>query len=205
MEAYGVNALIENARNVVFDIGGVLLTFQPETYISRLATGEARSRVTCDMLYGSPMWEQLDGGLITEEEMARHAARSAGDESLWPQVLPAIQRYHELLEPMPAAALIPQLRALGKRVCVLSNYGPAPFARAEERFRDLFSQVDGMVISGREKISKPDPRIFRLLLERYHLDAGQTVFIDDRAVNVEGARKAGLSGIVYTGMDALLL
>ena len=199
-----MNALIENARNVVFDVGCVLLAWEPETYLPVLAPGAIHGRLTWEMLYGTPMWDRLDEGTVTEEEVARFAARQAGDESLWAQVLPAVQGFPSLMRALPPADLIPQLKTMGKKLYVLSNYGFDSFARTEQRFSSIFSQMDGMVISSHEKICKPDPRIYRILLERYGLKPDETVFIDDRPVNIEGARNVGISGIVYTGMDALL-
>ena len=78
------------------------------------------------------------------------------------------------------------------------------FARAEERFADVFSQFDGMIISGREKLIKPDPAIYRLLLSRYGLNAAETVFIDDRAENIRAAQSVGMQGIVYQGISSLM-
>ena len=199
-----LNALIENARNVVFDVGCVLLTFEPERYVPLLVPGELGRKLPWELLYGSKAWEQLDQGVISEEGVALDTARRYGDESLWRQILPAVQRFNELMRPMPATELIPRLHAAGKRVYVLSNYGRDGFARTADRFQAIFSQMDGMVISSHELICKPDPRIYRILLERYGLDPHETVFIDDRPVNIEGARAAGMQGIVYTGMDALL-
>lgn len=198
-----MNPLIASARSVVFDIGCVLLTFEPEAYLPALIPGQLDGRLTVDMLYGSEPWVQLDNGDVTEEEVARYAARQAGDESLWRQVLPGIQRFPELMRPMPAAELLPKLREMGKRIYALSNYGLEPFARTEARFPQIFGQMDGMVISSRERVSKPDPRIYRLLLTRYGLTPGECVFIDDRPVNVEAARAVGMQGIVYTGPECL--
>lgn len=204
MEAIALNALIEQARNVVFDVGCVLLSWEPETYLPVLAPGALEGRLTAQMVYGTQYWVDLDAALVTEEQVARHAAALAGDESQWRQVLPAIQGFQELMRPLPPVELIPRLRGMGKKVFVLSNYGLEPFARTEKKFSDIFSQMDGIVVSSREKLCKPDPRIYRLLLSRYGLEAGETVFIDDRPDNIEGAKSMGMRGIVYTGMDALL-
>lgn len=199
-----MNAIIENAKNVVFDIGCVLLTFEPETYLPLTVPAELAGKLDWRLLYESPMWVALDAGTVTEEEVARDTARRYGDESVWPQILPAIQRFPEFMRPMPATELLPQLRARGKKVFALSNYGKEPFARTEKRFSVLFSQMDGMVISSRELVSKPDAAIYRLLCSRYGLKPQECVFIDDRPVNVEAARAVGMQGIVYTGMDSLL-
>ena len=199
-----MNAIIENAKNVVFDIGCVLLTFEPETYLPLTVPAELAQRLDWHLLYDSPMWVALDAGTVTEEEVARDTARRYGDESVWPLILPAIQRFPEFMRPMPAVELIPQLHAQGKKVFALSNYGLEPFARTEKRFSAIFSQMDGMVISSREKISKPEPAIYQLLCSRYGLKPEECVFIDDRPVNAEAARRVGMHAIVYTGMDSLL-
>lgn len=199
-----VNAIIENAKNVVFDIGCVLLTFEPETYLPLTVPADLAQRLDWHLLYDSPMWVALDAGTVTEEEVARDTARRYGDESVWPLILPAIQRFPEFMRPMPAVELIPQLHAQGKKVFALSNYGLEPFARTERRFSAIFSQMDGMVISSREKISKPEPAIYQLLCSRYGLKPEECVFIDDRPVNAEAARRVGMQAIVYTGMESLL-
>lgn len=199
-----MNAIIENAKNVVFDIGCVLLTFEPETYLPLTVPADLAQRLDWHLLYDSPMWVALDAGTVTEEEVARDTARRYGDESVWPLILPAIQRFPEFMRPMPAVELIPQLHAQGKKVFALSNYGLEPFARTERRFSAIFSQMDGMVISSREKISKPEPAIYQLLCSRYGLKPEECVFIDDRPVNAKAARRVGMQAIVYTGMDSLL-
>ena len=199
-----MNAIIENAKNVVFDIGCVLLTFEPETYLPLTMPADLAEKMDWHLLYDSPMWVALDAGTVTEEEVARDTARRYGDESVWPLILPAIQRFPEFMRPMPAVELIPQLHAQGKKVFALSNYGLEPFARTEKRFSAIFSQMDGMVISSREKISKPEPAIYQLLCSRYGLKPEECVFIDDRPVNAEAARRVGMQAIVYTGMDSLL-
>ena len=201
---FSVNALLERAENVVFDIGNVLLSFEPEKTLPRIIGEEAARRITARDIVGSPMWPRLDEGTVTEEETARYAARLAGDEALWPLALRFIQHFHEEMEPLPAWELIPKFHATGKKVFALSNYGEHTFARTQARFADLFGQMDGMVISGREKVLKPELRIYRLLLDRYHLRPETCVFIDDYAPNVEGARRAGMQAILYTGFDSLL-
>ena len=199
-----MNAIIEGAKNVVFDIGCVLLTFEPETYLPLTMPADLAEKMDWHLLYDSPMWVALDGGTVTEEEVARDTARRFGDESVWPLIMPPIQRFQEFMRLMPATELIPQLHAMGKKVYALSNYGKEPFARTEKQFAGLFSQMDGMVISGRERISKPDPAIYQLLCSRYGLVPRECVFIDDRPVNTEAARRVGMQAIVYTGIDSLL-
>ena len=199
-----MNALLQNASNVVFDVGQVLLRFDPAYFFPLILTPQEQQRLTVPMVVDTPLWVRLDEGTVSEEDVARHAASLAGDESLIPAVLRVIEHFPEYMEVLPPAGLIPQLHQMGKKVYVLSNYGLNTFAYTEKLFHDLFSQMDGMVISSREKLLKPDPRIYQTLLDRYHLTPSECVFIDDRAENIQGAQKMGMQGIVYTGMDALL-
>ena len=199
-----MNALIENARNVVFDVGQVLLRFEPDEFIPCLLPPGAARVLNKEALFTCPAWSLIDEGVITEEACARRECADIGAPELWPQALYVMQHYHEHMSALPTADLLPQLRAMGKHLYVLSNYGPVGFARAEQRFADLFSQFDGMIISGREKLIKPDPAIYQLLLSRYKLTAAETVFIDDRAENIRAAQAAGMQGIVYQGIGSLV-
>ncbi len=204
MEEDRVNRLIENAKNVIFDVGCVLLLFEPENYIPLTVEGDLGLKLDPALVYGSDMWAKLDGGTASEEDVARDAARAYGDESLWPRILPAVQRFPEFMVRMPAADLLGPLHRMGKKLYVLSNYGKEPFARTEKRFSDIFAQMDGIMVSSRELVSKPDWRIYRRLMERYGLKAEECVFIDDRPENVAAARSMGMQGIVYTGIEVLI-
>ena len=198
-----MNRLIEEARNVVFDVGQVLLSFEPEKILPIMLTEDEQKVLKIPPLFETKMWAELDRGVITDEEEAHYAARLAGDESLWPAVLRVTRGCYEHMDVLPAANLIPILKAQGKGVYILSNYNDKTFTRTRERFADVFKDVDGMIVSGFEHVLKPDPAIYHLLLDRYCLKAEECVFIDDRDVNIEAARAVGMKGIVYTGPEAL--
>ena len=197
-----MNGLIAEAKNVVFDVGNVLLTFDPDRFLAKLLPPERAARLNAHLIC-TPVWSRLDEGTVGEDEVAHYSARMAGDESLWPDVMVFIRRFPDCMERLPACRLIPCLHDMGKRVYILSNYGVDTFARTERRVADVFAQVDGMVISGREKLLKPDPRIYHCLLDRYGLKAEESVFIDDTPRNIDGARAVGMRGIVYTGAHVL--
>jgi putative hydrolase of the HAD superfamily len=99
-------------------------------------------------------------------------------------------------------ALLAAFRAAGGRSALLSNSGPEVMAQVRAD-RALGSRFDAVVISCEVGLSKPDPRIFALCLERLGLAAGATLFVDDRADNVEGAARAGLRTLHFEGPEAL--
>jgi 2-haloacid dehalogenase len=84
----------------------------------------------------------------------------------------------------------------------LTNWSRETFPIARRRFSFL-GRFRGVVVSGEERAAKPDPRIYRILLERYHLDPADCLFIDDVPRNVDGARAAGMDGILFTSAAAL--
>jgi len=99
-------------------------------------------------------------------------------------------------------ALAATFRQAGGRTAFLSNSGPEVMARVRARWQ-LEARFDAVIISCEVGLSKPDPRIFRLCLDRLGLRAGETLFVDDRADNIEGALRVGLRTLQFEGPDAL--
>jgi HAD superfamily hydrolase (TIGR01509 family) len=98
--------------------------------------------------------------------------------------------------------VVRDLHAAGDRLLVLSNMPSEVWAPLTERF-DWFELFDGAVISGDEKIVKPDPAIYRILVDRYGVDPGSTAFVDDRPENVEAAAALGFDAILFTDAASL--
>ena len=99
-------------------------------------------------------------------------------------------------------ALAARFRAAGGRTALLSNGGPEVMARVRAD-RPLEARFDAVVISYEVGLAKPDPRVFRLCLERLGLPACAALFVDDRADNVEAAARVGLQTLRFEGPDAL--
>lgn len=177
---------------VVFDLGGVLLDWDP-TYL--LTPTEV------DELDIGGVQRELDLGAPLEQVRARWRAR-------YPHRATTIDHYlDEWSATLPGAIdatveVFAELRHSGVGLYALSNFSGVLFRRERHRFAFL-EWFDGVVISGDERLIKPDRAIYVLLLERYDLDPATTVFIDDRAVNVEAARSAGMLGIRYTSASEL--
>ena len=99
-------------------------------------------------------------------------------------------------------ALAAAFRRTGGRTGVLSNSGPEMMARVRAR-RPLEALFDAVIISCEVGLSKPDPRIYQLSLDRLGLPAPEALFVDDRADNIEGAARVGLRTLRFEGLDAL--
>jgi 2-haloacid dehalogenase len=98
--------------------------------------------------------------------------------------------------------VLAELRAAGVPLYALTNWSAETFAITRGRF-EFLEWFDGLMVSGEERITKPDPAIFQLLLDRFGLDPAATVFVDDSEANVAAARRLGIDAIRFTGHDEL--
>ena len=189
-----------DAEAIVFDVGQVLLLFDGAR-VSGLLPEKHRAQLH-DAMFSGPdrLWPLFDLGAESNETIARRIARKAGCPDDWQDVVGLLSRFHETLEPLPMTALLPELRAAGKRLYCLTNFPEPSLTLAWDKF-DFFRLMDGAVVSAREKLVKPDPAIFRLLRDRYSLDPKTTLFIDDVKENTDSAAKEGFRVWHYAGED----
>jgi 2-haloacid dehalogenase len=190
------------ASAVVFDLGGVLLDWDPRYLYRKLFDGDdaAMERFLTDVC--SPEWHAAhDLGRNVAQACRELAARhpdQAGLISAW------AERSEEMVAgPIAGSvAILADLKRRGVPCYALSNMEAETFPRRLRRFGFL-RWFDGHVISGLEGVAKPDPRIYRLLLRRYELPAAQVLFIDDRADNVAAARAAGMRALRFVSPPVL--
>ncbi|HEX9932740.1 MAG TPA: HAD family phosphatase [Allosphingosinicella sp.] len=187
---------------VVFDVGNVLYGWDPERFFAaRIADGEARARFLAESDFMA--WhDALDGG--------RPFAEAAHDLSgRFPEYAALIQAWSEdfgstITGPVPGVHdIVEELDALGVPLFGITNFSADFWGPFHERERAFFSRFRDIVVSGREKMLKPDPAIYRLALDRFGLAPRETLFVDDRPINVHGAEAVGMRGHVFVGADDL--
>ncbi len=186
---------------VIFDFGGVLIDWNPRYLYRKLFDDEAEMETFLATVC-TPDWNALqDAGRPRAEAIAERTA-------LFPDHAPLIEAYFERFSEMMAGAhegtvaVLTELRTRGVPLLGLTNWSADTFPHAVARF-DFLQWFDGIVVSGQERMKKPDQAIFHLLLERYDVRPGDAVFIDDSPGNVEAARDVGLHGLHFTGPAAL--
>ena len=181
---------------VVFDVGNVLVRFDPDKMLHEFFPGqEELQRRLMSRVYRTPYWIMLDHGIITYDEALEAMTGREGD--LRESIRYILQNWQDLKETVPEG--IETLRAVkahGKKAYVLSNYHTDAFAYIEKKY-DFFSLFDGKVVSAEIGLLKPDPAIYRRLTEKYGLKPTRSVFIDDTPVNVEAAMTLGWQGVCY--------
>ena len=187
---------------VVFDLGGVLIDWDPRHLYRSLFHGDDAAMETFLATVCTPEWNrQQDTGRPWSEAVATLIAEHPEQHELiraywerWPETLgDAIQ---------PTVDVLADVRASGVPIYALSNWSAETFPAARPRYPFL-EWFDGMVISGEVRVAKPDRRIYEALLERYELEPGSIVFIDDVAENVDAARALGIRSIRFTDGAAL--
>jgi 2-haloacid dehalogenase len=187
-------------RAVAFDLGGVLIHWDPRLLFRKLLPSEEWVERFLGEVCTHEWNHALDAGLPLEQGIAERVARFPEHE---PLIRAYGERFGEMMLPMPASiALLGELRARGVKLYALSNWNADTFTRTRSRFPFL-DAFDGLVISGRIGLAKPDPRIFRHLLDEHALAAEDVVFVDDRAANVEAARGSGIEGVLFEGAALL--
>lgn len=196
--------------NLVFDLGAVLLTWQPVALVQKHLGAQAATRDAAQALarsiFSHDDWLDFDRGRSTLDEAIARIARRL-DLPVAPldaMLSPIGERMAPIAE---TVSLLARLRDDRERhgqlrLFYLSNM-PAPYARQLEARHDFFRWFDGGIFSGDVQTIKPEPAIFRLLAERHGLEPHRTVFIDDMHDNVQAARSLGWHGIHFEASDAL--
>ena len=177
---------------VVFDLGGVLIDWDPRHLYRKVFRDPARMAWFLDTICTGDWNLRQDGGRPLAEA-------TAGLVAQWPEWEPQIRAYYDRWEEMlggafdDTVALLDDLAAAGVPLYALTNWSAETFHHAEARFAFL-RLFDGLLISGREGMRKPEPEIFRLLSRRFDLAPERTLFIDDHGPNIESARALGFHG-----------
>ena len=188
-------------KAVIFDIGHVLVDWDMRLLLRKLTSDPAEvERLATQVI--TPEWHfQHDAGRPLADMLAERAAQFPGDG----RYLHAYAtRFVETIPgPIPGmVALVEELAAAGVPLFAITNFGEEFWALFRPTFPllDLFHDI---VVSGAERLVKPDAAIYRLALKRFGLAASDALFIDDRAENVAGAEAVGIAGHVFSGADGL--
>jgi putative hydrolase of the HAD superfamily len=186
-------------KNLVFDLGNVLISFRPSEFFNKKNFPETiKSKILPD-IFGSREWLMLDNGDInTSEAIDRIAEKSSLKKE---EIAHIFNLRTEMMFPLDSnVRLLPELRKQGFRLYFLSNFPIDIFEEIRTGYF-FFTYFDGGVISSEVKFSKPDKRIFEILLEKYRLVPSESLFVDDVEINVRSAESLGMKGLVTYGSD----
>jgi len=182
--------------NFIFDIGNVLISFQPLPFLGSLFS----ERLLIDKLYKtvfqSPEWTKFDQGTLTHEEACHIFCMREPD--VQQEIRQVMQHLKDTLIPMPdTVALLPEIKKAGHDLYYLSD-NHKELGRYLVNTHSFFELFDGGVFSCDVHVRKPAAEIYRYLLEKYQLDPRECLFFDDKEENVAAANKEGMHGVLFT-------
>ena len=182
-------------KNILFDMGNVLIYFDRNLFMDRLGLDEADKKLLTRELFLSLEWVRMDRGSLVEAQAVESICRRL-PERLHDAAEKLVSHWDEPLIPVPGMyELIRELKSAGYGIYLLSN---ASLRQHEYWPRIEASQFfDGTLISADEGLMKPQPEIYRLILERFGLKAEESFFIDDLPANIEGAFYRNMPGAVF--------
>jgi putative hydrolase of the HAD superfamily len=182
-------------RNVVFDAGGVLLEWNPSAVIARLHPDPETQAILRRQMFEHQDWLEFDRGTYDEAAAAEHFARLSGRSVEETRTL--IRATRESLTPIPGTIeLLEDLARSGVHLYLLSNMPVSTFDYLTRRFA-WFAHFRQLVISGAILMVKPEPAIYKHLVEQTRIVPAESVFIDDLLKNVVAARECGLHAIQF--------
>lgn len=176
-------------KTLVFDLGGVLIDWNPRYLYRKLIDDENDIDSFLSEVCNAEWNVQQDAGRTLTEATAERIAR-------FPQQKTLIEAFYDRWEEMlggeidQTVEILLELKNKGETLYALTNWSGETFPIAEARY-DFLQWFDGTLVSGIEKLAKPDPAIFQLLLDRYKLQAKDCLFIDDSKANIEAAARIG--------------
>ncbi len=189
-------------RVVVFDFGGVLVNWNPRHLYRKLFAGDEAAMESFLANVCTTEWnERQDAGRSFADAVAELLPRHPDKATL---ITAFSQRFDEMIAgPIEGTvAILADLKRAGVPRYGLTNFSAETFRPQRQRF-EFLSWFDGIVVSGEEGIIKPDPRIFRILLERYRIAPEEAVFIDDNRANAVAATTLGIHGIHFRSPEDL--
>lgn len=184
-------------RTIVFDMGGVLIKFDRAFFIRRLGVYAEDEAILMNEVFDSLEWARMDRGSLVESEAVQSICARLPERlhlaaerliTMWDRPILTIDGMYELVK---------ELKTKGYGILLLSNAS----ARQHEYWpRIPVSELfDGKLVSSDVHLVKPQPEIFRLFCETFHVLAEECYFIDDSPQNMEGAYEAGIQGFIFHG------
>lgn len=182
-------------KNIIFDVGRVLAAYDYKSYLNARGYSEEEKSIIKKAVFESETWLLADRGRVPEGRLLEHFVKNDPEhESL---IRDAYEHMEEVVWLFPyAVQWVRELKSQGRKVYVLSNYGEELLERTRNKL-EFLPYMDGIVFSCESHYLKPEPESYQYLCDKYKICPAESVFLDDRLENVEGARAYGIHGIQF--------
>lgn len=190
---------IKMIDTIIFDIGKVLVDWNWKEYLESFGYSQEKNEKISNAVFLSEYWKETDRGVWSDEEILQSFIGKVPEyekevRELWEHMEKCVTRYDY------TDKWIGELKEKGYKVYYLSNYGKTLREKTAKAL-GFVEQCDGGIFSYEVQKIKPDIEIYQALIEKYQLNPGSCLFFDDVEENIEGARKAGIHGILFEGYE----
>lgn len=188
-------------KNIIFDIGNVLLQFNPLDYLKIMFNDDKIESLVYKEIFQSKEWVHLDRGTLTQDEAVK--AISQRNPNYEVHIKKCMDNWIDILTPIEGTIqIVNELKEKGFKLYLLSNFHSLAFENIYSKY-DFFKYFDGGVISYKENLIKPETEIYTKLLDTYGLNAKECLFIDDTLVNTEAADRLDFNTIHFSNCETL--
>jgi len=187
---------------IIFDLGGVLIDWNPQYLYKKILSNEAEMKNFLEKVCTSDWNEEQDGGRTIKEATETLIAEFPEHEQ---NIRVYYERWDEMLNGVieGTADILKKLKESKKyKLYALTNWSAETYPIAQQKY-EVLQWFDGVVVSGTEKIRKPFPEFYQLLLSRFNVNAEEALFIDDNLRNVKAAKQIGIDSIQFTTPEKL--
>ena len=188
-------------RNIIFDIGGVLLDYNPKTYLDKLDIKESRRKKLNDVIFHDQRWKDCLNGFISNSELIEQLVRENLEYKNEIELILSKDSLKYMLPPkQEVIEYYKSLKRKGYKIFLCSNITKDTYNYIKDNF-EIIQIADGGVFSCFENISKPNSEIYYRLIEKYNLEIEKSILIDDTKRNVLSANDIGLRGILFNNIE----
>lgn len=186
-------------KNIVFDVGKVLVEYDPDKHMKALGYDEKTREAVNAAMFQHPSWEECDRGIQTTEQLLNGFVANAAEYK--DEIRRAFMTIEGAIHVMPyTIEWLEELKSKGYHLYIISNYGEYTYERTRKEMTYL-PYMEGAVFSFQCKMIKPDVEIYQHFCDTYQLNPEECVFLDDREANVEGAKRAGFYAIQFENYE----
>ncbi len=182
-------------KTVVFDLGGVLIDWNPRHLYRNIFDSEAETEWFLENITTSEWNRKQDAGRSFETAVSVLQSKYPAYSK---QIMAYYHRWPEMIggEIRDSVSVLRQVKSAGYPLYALTNWSAQTFPLVNGEY-EFFDHFDGIVVSGHEGVAKPDPEIYQVLIDRYEIDPTTTLFIDDSEPNIISAKKIGFQTIHF--------
>ena len=186
-------------KNIIFDVGKVLVEYEPEEYMKRLGFDSKQRAAVNEAMFEHALWEESDRGALSIEELLRGFIQN--NPRYEAEITRAYMNVGDTVTMMPySLSWIKSLKERGYRLYILSNYAELTYEQTKEKMLFL-NEMNGEVFSFQCKFIKPEAEIYEYLCDKYSLVPQESVFLDDRLENIKQAEMMGIHGIQFKNYE----